>query len=58
MGGDATQFAREDYVEQAWRIVGPILGNVSPVHEYEPGTWGPPQANQLIAGGSWHDPAK
>jgi glucose-6-phosphate 1-dehydrogenase len=57
MRGDATQFAREDYVEQAWRIVDPILGKATPIHEYEPGTWGPPQAEQLAAAdGGWHNP--
>src|SRR5713101_970484 len=42
MAGDATLFARQDSVEAAWAIVQPILGNVTPVHEYRPGTWGPP----------------
>ncbi|HJZ53513.1 MAG TPA: glucose-6-phosphate dehydrogenase, partial [Gemmataceae bacterium] len=45
MKGNATEFAREDYVEEAWRIVGPVLGNVTPVAEYEPNTWGPAEAN-------------
>jgi glucose-6-phosphate 1-dehydrogenase len=55
--GDRTQFAREDYVEQAWRIVGPVLGNATPVYEYEPHTWGPPQADRIIAAeGGWHNP--
>jgi glucose-6-phosphate 1-dehydrogenase len=58
MKGDATLFAREDYVEQAWRIVDPLLFNPPPVHEYEPGTWGPPEADQLTAAiGGWHNPA-
>jgi glucose-6-phosphate 1-dehydrogenase len=56
--GDATLFSREDVVEEAWRIVDPILGTAVPVHEYEPGTWGPPQADALIAGiGHWDDPS-
>ena len=55
--GDATLFAREDSVEAAWRVVEPILGNVTPLHEYEPGTWGPPHADELISSnGAWHDP--
>jgi glucose-6-phosphate 1-dehydrogenase len=55
--GDPTLFSREDYVEEAWRIVDPILGNVVPLHEYDGGTWGPPQADQLIApDGAWHNP--
>jgi glucose-6-phosphate 1-dehydrogenase len=41
MAGDATLFAREDYVEEAWRIVDPMLQADTPVHEYQPGTWGP-----------------
>ena len=41
MAGDATLFAREDYVEEAWRIVDPVLKAGTPLHEYEPKTWGP-----------------
>ncbi len=41
MEGDPLLFAREDSVDAAWAVVDPILGNVTPVHEYEPGTWGP-----------------
>ncbi len=54
MLGDATLFAREDYVEEAWRIVDPILKATTPVHEYEPGTWGP--SNLLAPEGGWDDP--
>jgi glucose-6-phosphate 1-dehydrogenase len=58
MDGDATLFAREDEVEEAWRIVDPILGDATPVHPYQPGTWGPPQADALAADvGGWHAPA-
>ncbi len=58
MRGNSARFARQDYVEEAWRIVDPVLGDVVPMHEYEPGTWGPPQANPLIASdGGWFDPA-
>ena len=47
-----------DYVEEAWRIVDPILGDAAPVYEYEPGTWGLQQASTRIApGGGWFDPA-
>jgi glucose-6-phosphate 1-dehydrogenase len=55
--GDAMLFVREDEVEAAWRVVQPILGNSTPVHEYEPGTWGPAEAGRLIAGdGGWRNP--
>jgi glucose-6-phosphate 1-dehydrogenase len=50
MKGNATEFAREDYVEEAWRIVDPVLGATTPLTEYEPRTWGPPEAARLIAG--------
>src|SRR4029078_1115754 len=55
--GDATLFVREDAVEAAWRVVDPVLGNKTLVHEYEPNTWGPPGADQIGANGSgWHTP--
>jgi glucose-6-phosphate 1-dehydrogenase len=55
--GDAILFARQDSVEAAWRVVEPILGTVTALHEYEAGTWGPPGADALISGyGKWHDP--
>ena len=58
MAGDATLFAREDYVEEAWRIVDPVLRADTPVYEYDPGTWGPPEATQALAPpGGWHNPA-
>jgi glucose-6-phosphate 1-dehydrogenase len=56
MKGDRTQFAREDYVEEAWRVVGPVLGNATPVHAYEPGTWGPAEADTIAPPGGWHNP--
>jgi glucose-6-phosphate 1-dehydrogenase len=57
MKGDPTSFARQDYVEQAWRIVDPVLGNSVPVHEYACGTWGPAEADRLVTGdGEWHNP--
>ncbi|HSY51064.1 MAG TPA: glucose-6-phosphate dehydrogenase [Thermoanaerobaculia bacterium] len=57
MKGDATLFAREDMVEAEWRVVDPLINHGLPVHDYEPGTWGPAEAQSVIAGGSWHDPA-
>jgi glucose-6-phosphate 1-dehydrogenase len=53
--GDRTLFAREDHVEEAWRIVDPVLDTATPVHTYEPGTWGPTQAAVTPPGG-WQDP--
>ncbi len=56
--GEPFRFARQDYVEEAWRIVDPALDQSSPVLTYEPGSWGPRQADALVARGSWQDPAK
>jgi glucose-6-phosphate 1-dehydrogenase len=57
MEGDRTLFAREDYVEEAWRIVEPVLGASTPLLLYDPGTWGPPGVEQVIPPGGWSDPA-
>jgi glucose-6-phosphate 1-dehydrogenase len=57
MAGDGMLFAREDAVEAAWSVVQPILDNVVAVNEYEPGTWGPTEANRLTEEiGGWHAP--
>jgi glucose-6-phosphate 1-dehydrogenase len=57
MAGDATLFARQDVVEAAWAIVDPVIHGPSPMFEYEPGTWGPPQADRLVADvGGWNTP--
>ena len=57
MQGDATLFAREDYVEEAWRIVDPVLKAGTPVYEYEPGTWGPSEADRNVSPpGGWLNP--
>ena len=57
MAGDATLFARQDYVEEAWRIVDPVLSADTPLSEYEEGSWGPGDANQRVAPqGGWHNP--
>jgi glucose-6-phosphate 1-dehydrogenase len=57
MASDATLFAREDYVEEAWRIVDPVLRAGTPVHEYEPGTWGPAvEGPSIVPAGGWHVP--
>jgi len=58
MAGEPTLFASEHGVEAAWAIVQPILGNVTPIHSYESGSWGPPEAERLAANvGGWHTPA-
>jgi glucose-6-phosphate 1-dehydrogenase len=55
--GDSTHFTREDSVEESWRVLAPLLESPGPVHEYEPGSWGPEEAGRVIAGlGAWHDP--
>jgi glucose-6-phosphate 1-dehydrogenase len=56
MEGDGTLFAREDYVEEAWRIVDPILKTDSPIYEYDPKTWGPHEVDRLMPEGGWHNP--
>ena len=56
MAGDATLFAREDYVEEAWRIVDPVLRAGTPVFEYEPHTWGPTEVEKVTPLGGWHNP--
>jgi glucose-6-phosphate 1-dehydrogenase len=57
MEGDATLFAREDYVEEAWRVVDPVLKAGSPVFEYEPKTWGPSEVDQKVTPpGGWQNP--
>jgi glucose-6-phosphate 1-dehydrogenase len=59
MRGDGMLFVREDAVEASWAVVEPVLGNASPVHPYEPGSWGPAEADHLAADlGGWHNPAR
>jgi glucose-6-phosphate 1-dehydrogenase len=58
MAGDSTIFAREDYVEEAWRIVDPVLNAGSSVYEYDKGSWGPGEVDQRVSPpGGWHNPA-
>jgi glucose-6-phosphate 1-dehydrogenase len=55
--GDALLFVRQDAVEAAWEVVDPVLGNVPPAHEYEPNSWGPMEADHIVAAeGGWHNP--
>jgi glucose-6-phosphate 1-dehydrogenase len=59
MEGDTELFGRQDTVEAQWRVVDPVVGDDStPLYEYDKGTWGPDEANQLIAeAGSWSVPS-
>ena len=55
--GDPSLFARMDGVEAAWRIVDPILGDLTPVYQYESNTWGPAEAHRIIGNDTgWHNP--
>jgi glucose-6-phosphate 1-dehydrogenase len=57
MAGDSTLFARQDYVEEAWRIVDPALRAATPVYEYEQGSWGPGEVEKRVSPeGGWHNP--
>ncbi len=57
LDGDQSLFARQDWVEAAWRVVDGVLDGATPVVPYEPGTWGPPEASRILAPGErWHDP--
>ncbi len=59
MNGESTYFARQDSVHEAWRIVDGVLGDVAPVHEYEPGAWGPVEAMKaLVPEGGWSNPCQ
>lgn len=55
--GDQALFARQDVVEEGWRIVEKIISNSGPVHRYQKGTWGPEEVNEvLLPSGGWHAP--
>ena len=55
--GDATLFAPQDAVEAAWRVVDPVLGDATPVHDYEPNTWGPVRSRRADRRRrGWHNP--
>ncbi len=57
MGGDAMLFTREDAVEEAWKVIDPIQKAQTPVYQYEPGSWGPKEADKLAEDiGGWHNP--
>ena len=57
MLGDSTRFTRQDAVEEQWRVMQPLLDAPPQVHIYQPGSWGPKEADGLVEGhGRWHDP--
>ena len=56
MTGERTLFAREDYVEEAWRIVDPVLKKSTPIYQYVPNTWGPDEVERVTPPGGWHNP--
>ena len=58
LAGDATLFARMDYVEEAWRIVDPVVARPTPALEYEPGSWGPADHTDAAFAppGGWANP--
>jgi len=57
MNGDSRRFTRQDGIEEAWRIMQPLLDDPPPVHPYKPGSWGPKEADALLAGyGHWRGP--
>jgi glucose-6-phosphate 1-dehydrogenase len=59
MAGDGALFTREEAVEAAWAVVDPVLTTHRRAHPYKPGTWGPKQADKLIAPhGHWHNPSR
>lgn len=56
LDGEAMLFARQDAVEASWNVVESVLERRDPAYPYEPGTWGPQEADLLLAGGRWHNP--
>jgi len=56
MEGDATLFAREDYVEEAWRIVDPVLKHNTPIYPYVPNSWGPEEVERVTPPEGWSNP--
>jgi glucose-6-phosphate 1-dehydrogenase len=56
LAGSPARFAREDSVENAWRVVQPVLDHPGPVHRYQRGTWGPEEATGITGRQRWHEP--
>jgi glucose-6-phosphate 1-dehydrogenase len=58
LDGDQRLFARADSVEEAWKVIEPALADPSPAKRYAVGSWGPSEADALIADcGGWHEPS-
>ncbi len=57
LAGSPRRFAREDIVEQTWRVVQPALNEPGPVHPYFRGSWGPAEADRILGGDHWFTPA-
>jgi glucose-6-phosphate 1-dehydrogenase len=57
LAGLPRRFAREDIVEQTWRVVQPALDNPGPVHPYFRGSWGPAEADRILCGDTWFEPS-
>jgi glucose-6-phosphate 1-dehydrogenase len=57
IAGDSSLFAREDYVEEAWRIVDPVLKKNTPIYLYAPNTWGPAEVGRVTPGAGWSNPS-
>jgi glucose-6-phosphate 1-dehydrogenase len=57
MAGQSARFARQDSIEEAWRVFGPLIQTPPPVLPYAPGSWGPAEAEALAAAfGGWRGP--
>jgi glucose-6-phosphate 1-dehydrogenase len=57
MRGDSTRFKRQDALEENWRVMQPLVESSNPAHSYQPGSWGPAQADAVAAGfGGWRTP--
>ncbi|MDP8977413.1 MAG: glucose-6-phosphate dehydrogenase, partial [Actinomycetota bacterium] len=57
LSGDPSLFVRQEEIEASWRVVDPLLESPPPAVVYEPGSWGPPEAAELLGGqGVWQDP--
>jgi glucose-6-phosphate 1-dehydrogenase len=55
--GDGALFTRDEAVEEAWRVVDPVLDLPEPVEMYDSGSWGPASARTMVEGDAWHDPS-